>query len=139
MVYIGLHNIIIPFKDRDVDLTKNVEVYRCLNNDGCIYSVRQGGKVIGHTRQLTLKDAKFVIHKTSQERNKASKIRNIHAFVRGKINIIPQTNYKMLRRVTYDAYEDATFIYHTSSSFHELHNSETVLFTKKGIYSDILD
>ena len=139
MVGIGKHNKIIPFKGREIDLNKPVEVYRCLRKKTCMYSIRQKGKVVAHTNQLTLKDAKFVIHRLTQERTKVSGISNSHAFIRGKINILKGGDYKKLHKVTYDPFEDDSFIYHTSSSYNEIHSSELVVFTNRGIFSDILN
>jgi len=136
---IGKHNIITPFKGRTVDISKNVEVYRCLNRGGRIFSVRQGGKVIGHTSQLTLIDSKFVIHKGGQEKCKVSNSRNVHAFIRGKINNKDIVDYTILEKVTYDPYEDDTFIYHTASQFYEIHNSDVVVINKFGVFSDLVD
>ncbi len=42
-----------------IDLTKPVQVYRNLNKPGCMFSVRQGGRVRGYVNEVVLTDAKF--------------------------------------------------------------------------------
>ena len=81
----GLGNIVVPFKDRSIDLDREVEVYRCLNRKGRIYSIRQGGVVIGHTKCLTMSDVQMVVNSSGYKRFKKRGVRNVHAFLRGKV------------------------------------------------------
>jgi len=43
----------------EIDRSKPVQVYRNLNKPGCLFSVRQGGRVRGYVDQIVLQDATF--------------------------------------------------------------------------------
>lgn len=72
-----------PFKGRRLDKSQPIEIYRNLHLPGRSYSVRQAGKVIGHTTAIMVKDAVFVVQRAGWERYRKTGIRNVHAFVRG--------------------------------------------------------
>jgi len=129
-------NIIKPFKGREIDYSKNVEIYRCLTKMGRVYSIRQGGKVVGHTSQLKMTNAKFVVQKAGQDRCKVTKARNVHAFVRGKIYNENDKWSNHLDKVTYCPYNDTTFIIHLPNSLEEITESDTVVFSLLGVFSD---
>lgn len=76
----------IQYKDREVDLGAKVEVYRCLTRKGYIYSVKQFGKVIGHTTEITLRDVTFKVNKSGKKRAIETGIRNVHAMICGYID-----------------------------------------------------
>lgn len=75
----------ISFKNRDLDLTKPVEIYRCLNRKGVIFSVRQNGKVVAHTSKIILKDCELIVNKSGKQRSIQTQERNVHAFIKGVI------------------------------------------------------
>ena len=127
-------NVIEPFKDREVDLNKTVDVYRCLNRSGKVYSIKQGGKVIGHTSKLKLIDATFVIQKAGQEKCKVTGTNNPHALVRGKIDTLPLNGTQHMNKVTYDPYNDDTYVCHTTGEPFEIHHATSVNFTEKGVF-----
>lgn len=77
---------ITPFKNRELDLTKKVEIYRCLTRSGYVYSVWQKGKVVGHTSGVVLKDVTFKISKSGKQRAIDTGIRNVHARISGYID-----------------------------------------------------
>jgi hypothetical protein len=89
------HNI-VPYKNRKIDTQAEVDVYRCLPRKGKIYSLRQNGLVVGHATAITLKDCKFVIHKAGQLRARKTKTRNVHAHIRGFLDLKAQYNYNAL-------------------------------------------
>ena len=60
-----------------------VKLYRNLHKKGVVYSVQHKGKVIAYTSDLILKDVKFVVRKKGQEKVRASKRKNVHAFITG--------------------------------------------------------
>ena len=71
------------FKNRELDINKPVEIYRCLNRKGKIFSVRQSGKVIGHTEYFVLTDCELVVNSAGKRRAVETQTRNVHAFIRG--------------------------------------------------------
>jgi len=74
----------IPFKGRTFKPELPVEVYRNLNRrNAVVFSVRQGGLVIGHATDITLWDATFVVSLASRDFSLKVGRRNVHAWVRG--------------------------------------------------------
>lgn len=76
-------NVIYSFKDRTIDTENPIEVYRNLNRQGKVYSIRQNGIVVAHTTAICIKDAEFVVNKSGKAKAIKTKERNVHAFVRG--------------------------------------------------------
>ena len=60
-----------------------VKLYRNLHKKGVVYSVQHKGKVIAYTSDVILRDVKFVVRKKGQEKVRASKRKNVHAFITG--------------------------------------------------------
>lgn len=92
-----MRNKIEPFKGRVLDPNKPIEVYRCLNRQGHIYSVRQNQKVVGHTDSICILDVAFVVNASGKQRAIASGQRNVHAFIRGMMSSEAKTASKPLR------------------------------------------
>lgn len=107
---------ITPFKDRDIDLTKTVDVYRCLTKKGRVYSIKQGGKVVAHTTHIALRDCKFVIGKSGLERVRREGQKNVHAYIRGLVctkgtfSLGATDNKDLPAIVTYNPYKDDGFM-----------------------------
>lgn len=76
-----------PFKNRSIDPDKPVEVYLNLHkkdDDGnSWYSIRQGGKVVGHADRVDLTGVNFIVHSKGRDRVRSEKRKNVHAWVRG--------------------------------------------------------
>ena len=75
-----------PFKNRKINFDKKVFVYRCLNKPGYIYSIKQFGKVVGHTSKLILSNVEFKIIKSGKKKAIETGIRNVHALINGYIS-----------------------------------------------------
>ena len=82
-------NKIKPFKNRKINFNKPVMVYRNLNckKDVVDYSIKQGQYVVGHTSNIVLRDVEFKINKSGQRRARLQGIRNVHAFVKGYVDL----------------------------------------------------
>lgn len=74
---------IITFKNRKIDFSQPVRVYRNLNRKGQVYSVWQKGFVVAHMKEFVLRDVTFVVNKSGKERAIRTKTRNVHAFIEG--------------------------------------------------------
>tara|TARA_R110000772_G_scaffold176676_1_gene288333 strand:- start:662 stop:1054 length:393 start_codon:yes stop_codon:yes gene_type:complete len=74
-----------PFKNREINKSEKVEMYRCLNRSGKSFSLRQNGEVVAHTKDIALKDCEFKICKGEKKRATLSKTRNVHAVAKGLI------------------------------------------------------
>ena len=80
------YNVIIPYKDRKIDFSKEVKVYRNLSKNGVLgFSILQNGKVVGHTNQLMLRDCVFLVNQTARKKIVQTKRKVVHAFIKGKI------------------------------------------------------
>ena len=104
-------NIIIPFKKRVVKPNAPVEVYRCLNRQGRVFSIRQNGYVVGHTNRLLLEGCEFVVGRSGKERAIRTKQRNVHAYIRGYISDKPYVSKAYVDNVLikYNPFADGGF------------------------------
>ena len=73
----------IAYKNRELDLSKRVDVYRCLNRKGYVYSIKQSSKVIGHSSNLVLKDVTLKVNHSGKKRAIETGVRNVHAMING--------------------------------------------------------
>jgi hypothetical protein len=80
--------MIEPYKGRTFDRKKRVEVYRNLNRreGGPWYSIRQNGVVVGHTKDVTLKNVYFVVRDAGRKRVLRTGRKNVHAWALGYID-----------------------------------------------------
>jgi hypothetical protein len=62
-------------------MADQVEVY--FNVRRRLFSVRQNGKVVGHTQRIMLENAHFVVREAGRQRVLATGCKNVHAWVRG--------------------------------------------------------
>lgn len=74
------------YKNRKINYHKPVQVYRCLNRRGFVFSIKQGSYVVAHTSEITLNNVSFHVGETGRERCLKEKQRNVHAWVIGTIN-----------------------------------------------------
>ncbi len=100
--------MIIPYLRRKLKPGQTVKVYRNLNRpDGPWYSVMQGGRVIGHAKELHLAHVRFEVSEAGRQRVLATKRKNVHAFVLGIVaDLAPSTNVVSVR---YNPYQVGSF------------------------------
>lgn len=115
-------NLITPFRNREIEVNKEITLTRCRSRKGKVYSVKQFGKVVGHTSQLALVNVTLIVTSTGK------------AYVKGKITY-GVANNTHLRKVTYDYGVDETYICHGTSDLFEITTSELVIFNKNGIFA----
>ncbi len=89
----GLHNEITPYQDRELDLTKPVQVYRRLRGKGVTYSLKQGGRVVAHATQVMLRDVSFEVNETTRQWVIKHKRKQPHAFVVGTVVVDEVADY----------------------------------------------
>jgi len=68
-------------KDRKIDWNRRVYVYRNLHKN--CWSVRQDGLIVKHTKEVSLKDARFLVGQTGRKRVLKEKRKNVHAGISG--------------------------------------------------------
>ena len=102
--------MITPFKNRAIDTTKPVRVYRNLhsNSNNTKYSIKQNNLVIGHTNNLLLENCTLEVNKKGQEKVRREKKKYVHAYVKG---YIPQPQIRAIAKeeITYNPYKDDGF------------------------------
>jgi hypothetical protein len=75
-----------PRKERTIDLTKPVRIYRNLNKKigvDKVYSIKQKNKVVGYTTSFVLQDCKFVVNSAGWQTYIITNERNVHAYIEG--------------------------------------------------------
>lgn len=93
-----------------------VEVYRNLHK-GC-FSVKHKGKVIQHTEELILKNAKYAVQPAGRLKVLKTNQKNVHAFVRGELLTDPDHEHifgqtwksSLMSNVTYNPYIAGDFL-----------------------------
>jgi hypothetical protein len=114
--------MLVPFKNRVLNCSKPVEVYRNLNKKGKVYSVRQNNLVVGHTTQLVLKDCTFHVNLSGQYRVRTNKRKNVHAWLNGLVvdSCFGTDGSRSLpAKIKYNPYEDEWFkVCNLSNEFH---------------------
>lgn len=93
-----------------------VHVYRNLHRPGVTWSVRAGGRVVAHVRDLTVADVAFRVQPAGQRRARASGQRNVHAYVVGTVT--PTVDGRCWREGRYDPFRTDTFVDDTGSPLH---------------------
>lgn len=93
---------------------KKVSVYRNLHKD-CL-SVKQGSKVIFHTRKILLKNVKYRVNEKIRQRVIEKKRKEVHAFVDGFICNSSTLPTCFLEKVVYNPYTDKTFKFSSNNT-----------------------
>ncbi len=124
--------MITPYKDRLIDYTLPVQIYKNLTRKGVCYSVRQNGKVVGHTYELYLKDCKFVVNEAGRQWVIRNKKKIVHAYVEGYV--CASFNSHNLTKINYNPYYTKYFCTATEDIF----TSNKVLINKNGVYGSSL-
>ena len=91
-----------------IDPNKKIEVYFNLHKK--TWSVRQSGRVVGHTDYIQVKDAQYVVSQKGNERVRREKKKNVHAFVRGYVESRLPVFPSKMRFVTYNPYKNSSFV-----------------------------
>jgi hypothetical protein len=88
-----------------------VEVYYNLHKK--TFSVRalsgpNKGRVVMHTNEIALKDAKFVVRESGRKKVLEEKRKNVHAFVRG--DMVDGISFDNAGTATYNPYRYSSFV-----------------------------
>lgn len=129
--------MISSYKNREVDLSKPVEMYRCLNRKGFTFSIRQGGKVVGHTSDITLFNCELVVNKSGKDRCIKSMQRNVHAFVRGTVGDKKDIPLDLSYTLNYVPCSNIGFHINLFDNVDEIDNCKTVYLQEGRIYCQI--
>lgn len=99
-----------------------VEVYRNLRKK--CYSIRSTltGRVVGHSNNIGVVNAKFVVRPAGREKVRREKRKNVHAFIKGQQCYAPRTMgpADTWKKVSYNPYKNDSFvIVETGEPIHE--------------------
>ena len=96
-----------------IDPNKKIEVYFNLHKK--TWSVRQSGRVVGHTNYIQVKNPQYVVSQKGNERVRREKKKNVHAFVKGLLcNPREQWSNRLpyhYDEVTYNPYKYDSFVF----------------------------
>lgn len=92
-----------------IDLSKRVYVYFNLHKK--VWSIRQGGKVVEHTKEIHLKDCKYLVGQAGRQKVLKEKRKNVHAGISGYVTTPPMRGSYDPWMVTYNPYKNKTFVY----------------------------
>jgi hypothetical protein len=126
------------YKNRVIDRSKKVRVYRNLHRNGVAYSIMQNGLVVAHSRHIALVNCKFIVHRKGWERMCATGHKNVHAFVEGKLvnscmGVLPKNRNSKLPRIRYDR-EKGQFVHHLTSRHNAVTNAGGVILNQDGMF-----
>jgi len=90
---------------------KNKRVYVYFNLHKKVWSVRQSGKVVEHTKDIMLKDCRFLVSEAGRKRVLREKKKNVHAGVSGYVvDRIPDIVYESCTHLQYHPYINKGFV-----------------------------
>jgi len=110
--------MITPYKNRKIDFTKPVKVYRNLHNGK--FSITQRGAVVGHCSELKMQKCMFLVNQAGRQRVIATKHKNVHAFICGFIVDLNTEYVKgwQVLDVYYNPYQYSSFVYKNAYGKH---------------------
>ena len=92
-------------------INKNKRVYVYFNLHKKVWSVRQSGKVVKHTKNIILKDCRFLVGKAGRERVIREGRKNVHAGISGYVvDDIPDIVQSSCGHLTYNPYKYKGFV-----------------------------
>jgi hypothetical protein len=91
-----------------IDPNKKIEVYFNLHKK--TWSVRQSGRVVGHTDYIQVKNPQYVVSQKGNERVRREKKKNVHAFVRGYVTESLPYMPNRQKFVSYNPYKNNSFV-----------------------------
>ena len=124
--------MITPNKDRYLSPYQKIEVYRNLNKEGVTYSIRQGGRVVAHATELSLRDVEFHVQPAGQKRVRKTKRKNVHAWVTGFLTDYAKARVgKKMTRIVYDPYRFKHFV--NAKTKRPVHKAKTAVLYSQGV------
>jgi hypothetical protein len=108
----------IRFKNRDVDYSKPVLIYRNLHAkvDYELFSIQQNGLVVGHAGSIQMLDCIFIVRPAGRDKVRDTKHKNVHAFIKGHMNPAKREITRIIfsiptcKEVIYNPFKNDTFV-----------------------------
>jgi hypothetical protein len=128
-------NNIIPFKERNIDYTKSVRIYRNLTKKGVWYSIVQHGITVAHASCVSLKDCTFNVSEKSRQWVITNKRKVLHAYIRGYITNDIASDLPMV--IKYNPYNNKGFVCVGKSFL--VKSAKAVICCENGVKADFLE
>jgi hypothetical protein len=112
---------------------KRVRVYRNLNKNCFSVKCMKTGRVIAHVREIVLKEVTYPVSKAGRNRVLRERVKNVHAFVQGVIDINNQINNLKENKICYNPYKKGHFFY--CSNGREIKESKITKVSMDGVYA----
>ena len=101
--------MITSYKNRTIDYTRPVKVYRNLNRKGKVYSIQQDGLVVAYGNNFGLISPKFKVSEAGRQRVLKEQRKNVHAYMIG-LMFAASGDRRGMRRIMYNPYKWDSFI-----------------------------
>ena len=127
---------ITPYKNREVNHNEPIDLYRCLNRKGHVYSLRQNGLVVGHTDEVKLINCRPMVKEAGQKRCRITQSRNVHAWLTCRI---PQFNYINNWTgypIIYNPYQTDNFVFERDNDLTSFEFVEVIIVKNGRIYGN---
>lgn len=132
------NNELVPYLNRILLNDIRIEVYKNLHKN--CFSVRQQGKVIGHTNSLCIEKCIFHVSTKGRERVISSNQKNVHATIKGyyiEFGDIDETSLCKIK-LDYNPYINSSFVFNSiNSDSSPIHEAVYCVFTTSGAYAYI--
>jgi hypothetical protein len=77
--------MIKSYKNRRLDATKPIKIFRNLTKKGIWYSIQQAGLTVAHSTDITICEAKFYVNEKARLRVVKNKRKEFHAYIEGMV------------------------------------------------------
>lgn len=95
------------YKNRTIDYTKCVYVYKNLHNG--LYSLKQNGKVVANGYNFFLNNVETKINESGRLKVIKNKQKNVHAFIIGYLDNKLNYDFIFKNKISYNPYKDNCF------------------------------
>jgi hypothetical protein len=103
---------ITSYKNRELNYSELVQIYRHTGKTGWVFSVKQKNKVVAHATELILEECSFLVNQNGRERVLKNIKKFPHAFICGKVcaSKLDKKLELCQTRITYNPYKYDSFV-----------------------------
>lgn len=101
--------MIRPYKDRSLPDNHKVDVCRNLNNQLFSIKCAKTGLVLAHGDGIILADSIPTVRESARLKVVEDKVRNVHAFLTGNIQLNDSLYYEVFDEIYYNPYTQSSF------------------------------
>ena len=111
-----------------------IHVYWNLNKK--CWSVRHKGLIIKHLKTMTMQDCSFHVQPAGRERVVKTKVKQVHAYVKGNITGEDVTTTSIGKRISYNPYKRDHFVF--ASTNERVDTTNALYFNESGQVYEII-